>query len=45
MESDWPTVVFEVGVFESLRQLQLDAKFWIEDSQGKMRVVIIAFVD
>jgi hypothetical protein len=34
-----------MGVSESLAQLQLDAKFWIEDSQGKMRVVIIAFVD
>lgn len=44
-ESDYPSVVFEIGVSESLRNLQLDAKHWIEDSQGKTRVVIIAAVN
>jgi len=44
-ESDYPSVVFEIGVSESLGNLQLDAKHWIEDSQGKTRVVIIAAVN
>jgi hypothetical protein len=45
MKSNWPTIVFEMGVSESLAQLQLNAKFWIEASQGKTLVVIIAFID
>ncbi|KAG0567670.1 hypothetical protein KC19_7G153100 [Ceratodon purpureus] len=43
--SDFPSVVLEIGMSESLGNLQVDAKQWIEDSQGKTRVVIIAAVN
>ena len=45
IESDRPTIVFEIGVPGSLAQLQLDAKYWIEDSQGKTHVVIIGSIN
>ncbi|KAG0566006.1 hypothetical protein KC19_7G030900 [Ceratodon purpureus] len=43
--SDFPSVVFEVGVSESLANLHLDARHWIEDSQGKTKVVIVAAIN
>ena len=33
-EDEWPTVVFEVGVSETLCQLHNDARFWLESSMG-----------
>ena len=31
---DWPSLVIEVGVFESLNALHLDACFWLTESVG-----------
>ncbi|KAG0584596.1 hypothetical protein KC19_3G221000 [Ceratodon purpureus] len=46
LEDDWPSVVFEVGVFDTLRvQLHKDARFWLECSGGQTRVVILASVN
>ncbi|KAG0589633.1 hypothetical protein KC19_1G035300 [Ceratodon purpureus] len=45
LEDDWPSVVFEVGVSETLRELQKDARFWLECSGEKTRVVILASVN
>ena len=42
---DWPTLVFEVGVSESLRKLKNDAKWWLSNSQGLVRIVLIFHID
>ena len=39
--SDWPTLAIEVGVSESLGQLQSDAFFWLTKSGGATRIVLI----
>ncbi|KAG0619899.1 hypothetical protein M758_4G173700 [Ceratodon purpureus] len=46
-EDHWPTVVFEVGVSETLTQLRLDARFWLESSplERPTRLVIIASIN
>ena len=38
---DWPTLAIEVGVSESLGQLQSDAFFWLTRSGGATRIVLI----
>ncbi|KAE8168309.1 hypothetical protein BDV40DRAFT_294853 [Aspergillus tamarii] len=38
---DWPTLVIETGVSESLRKLQEDAKWWFNNSSGRVRIVIL----
>jgi hypothetical protein len=42
LESDWPSIVFEVGVWacetlvdETLAELRLDARFWLECTGGE----------
>ncbi|PUU72554.1 hypothetical protein B9Z19DRAFT_1069681 [Tuber borchii] len=42
---DWPTVILEVGVSEKPRRSSLDAKWWIENSGGAIRVVLLFFVN
>ena len=42
---DWPTLVIEVGVAESLSQLRTDAHFWLTQSGGQTRVVILIAVE
>ncbi|KAI5809561.1 hypothetical protein DFH27DRAFT_508298 [Peziza echinospora] len=37
---DWPSIVMEVGS-ESLRQLRLDAEWWLVNGAGQVRMVII----
>lgn len=41
---DWPSVTIEVGYSESLRELQCDAAWWLENPDGKTRMVIIVKV-
>ncbi|PGH31404.1 hypothetical protein GX50_05822 [[Emmonsia] crescens] len=41
----WPTVVVEVGNSESQRQLDSDAKWWLEDSNGDVQLVITMSVN
>ena len=38
---DWPTIVLEAGVSESLRQLRNDAKWWLSNSGGQVQIVLI----
>ena len=33
-DEDWPTIVFESGLSESLRRLRVDARWWLEKSGG-----------
>jgi len=40
-ETDWPTIVFESGVSESLKRLRHDARWWLEKSDGNVKIVII----
>src|SRR5262249_33369750 len=43
-EADWPTIVFEAGLSESLRRLRVDAKWWLTQSEGDVKTVIIISV-
>ena len=38
-ETDWPTIVIESGV--SLRRLRFDASWWLTESGGDVKIVII----
>jgi len=40
-KSDWPTIVFESGLSETLRQLRIDAGWWLGKSSGAVNIVII----
>jgi hypothetical protein len=40
-KNDWPTIVFESGVSETLRHLRLVARWWLTKSGGAVRIVII----
>jgi hypothetical protein len=40
----WPTVVVEVGVSESYRKLRADAQWWLTNSRGDVKLVIIVSV-
>ena len=44
LATDWPSVVIEVGVSESLSQLRTDARFWLTRSGGQTRIVILLAV-
>ncbi|CAG8032800.1 unnamed protein product [Penicillium nalgiovense] len=41
----WPTVVVEVGVLESYQKLLADAEWWLTNSRGDVKLVIIVSVD
>jgi hypothetical protein len=45
MIDDWPSFVLEVGVLESLAMLSMDAAFWITNSDGRTRIVILSSVN
>ena len=38
---DWPTLVFEVGMSETLRKLRNDAQWWLANSQGRVKIVLL----
>ena len=38
---DWPTIVIEAGVSESLSRLRVDANWWLINSGGDVRIVVI----
>jgi len=42
--TDWPTVAVECGVSESLERLRVDAKWWLENSEGAVGTVVIITV-
>lgn len=39
--ADWPTIVLEAGVSQSLRQLKNGAKWWLSNSGGQVQIVLI----
>ena len=41
---EWPNLMIEVGYSESLRQLRIDAEWWLVNSSGLTRMVIIILV-
>jgi hypothetical protein len=43
--TDWPTIVIESGVSESLRHLRFDADWWLRKSGGDVKIVIIISVN
>ena len=44
-DDDWPSLVLEVGLSQSLAQLQLDAQFWLTRSQLQTNIVILIHID
>jgi hypothetical protein len=40
-KDNWPTLVFEAGFSESLIQLRTDAEWWLINSRGEVKIVII----
>jgi hypothetical protein len=40
-KTDWPTIVFESGLSESLRQLRADVDWWFRKSSGAVKIVVI----
>ncbi len=45
IEDGWPSFVIEVGVSESLSMLRRDVAFWITNSDGRTRIVIVLSVN
>ncbi|KAJ5544811.1 hypothetical protein N7461_007115 [Penicillium sp. DV-2018c] len=43
-EDTWPSVVAQVAYSESSRRLHLDASWWLANSQGEVKVVILIFI-
>lgn len=44
LDSQWPVFVIEAGMSESLERLHGDASWWINHSDGEVRLVIIVWV-
>jgi len=44
LATDWPTLVFECGVSESLQRLRVDARWWLENSEGEVGTVVLVTV-
>ena len=40
-KADWPAIVIEAGWSESLQKLRQDAHFWLEDSRGNVKIVLL----
>jgi len=43
--TDWPTIVYECGVSQSLPRLVVDAHWWLETSGGEVKIAIIITID
>ena len=41
LPTDWPSLIIEVGVSESLPQLRTDTHYWLTQSGGQTKIVII----
>ena len=44
-KTDWPTIVFESGLSESLRRLRDDARWWLTNSKGDVEIVVIILIN
>ena len=40
-KDDWPTIVFEAGLSESLTGLRRDAQWWLINSGGEVKIAIV----
>jgi hypothetical protein len=40
-KTDWPTIVLESGWSESLTRLRRDARLWLEESRGDVKIVLL----
>jgi len=40
-DMDWPTIVLEAGVSESVRRLRMDTRWWFSNSEGLVKIVLI----
>ncbi|PWW77762.1 hypothetical protein C7212DRAFT_292732 [Tuber magnatum] len=45
LEMDWPTVVYECGVSESLRRLRIDSSWWLANSSHDVKIVLLISVN
>jgi hypothetical protein len=43
-ENDFPTLVIEAGVSESLPKLRADARWWLSNSRGQVNIVLVMVV-
>ncbi|KAL1982153.1 hypothetical protein VTN96DRAFT_1688 [Rasamsonia emersonii] len=43
-KGDWPTLVIEAGMSESMPRLHTDARWWIEHSAGKVNIVLLIWI-
>ncbi|KAL1966956.1 hypothetical protein VTN77DRAFT_3700 [Rasamsonia byssochlamydoides] len=43
-KGDWPTLVIEAGMSESLPRLRSDARWWIEHSNGRVNIVLLIWL-
>lgn len=41
---DWPSLVIEAGLSESLPRLRSDARWWIAHSGGRMNIVLLIWI-
>src|SRR2546423_11909860 len=41
LETDWPTIMIESGWSESLIKLREDARRWLENSRGAIKIVLL----
>lgn len=42
-ESKWPTIVMETGYANSKRKLDLNARWWLNESEGEVKMVFVTF--
>jgi hypothetical protein len=40
-KTDWPTIVIESGVSETLPHLRFDTSWWLRESKGDVKIIII----
>ncbi|PWW72251.1 hypothetical protein C7212DRAFT_337561, partial [Tuber magnatum] len=45
LETDWPTVVSECGVSESLQRLRTDSNWWLANSAHDIKIVLLISVN
>ncbi|PWW80010.1 hypothetical protein C7212DRAFT_37301, partial [Tuber magnatum] len=41
LKTDWPTLVLECGLSESLARLRVDAHWWLENSVRDVKIVLL----
>jgi hypothetical protein len=43
-EDDWPVLVVEAGVSETLARLRVDADWWLTNSNGEVKIIVIIWI-